>query len=191
MSLNEFVLSQLPPPQARVLEIGCGAGELARALDAEGYAVLAIDPDAPEGGIFRSIRLEDLDDPGPFDAAVASFSLHHISALGAALERIASIAPLVVIDEFAWDRADEATLRWYGEQKGEAITLASWKEERADLHGYRAMRRELDARFQQRHFEWRPYFYRDLPGRPESLERALIQSGTIRATAFRYVGTRR
>jgi len=191
MSLNDFVLSQLPPPPARVLEVGCGPGDLARALDAEGYVVVAIDPEAPAGEIFRPIRLDELEDPDQFDAVVAGRSLHHIHDLGAALDHVASIAPLVVVEEFAWDRADEATLAWYAGQKGEEITPASWAAEHDGLHGYDVMRGELDARFDERYFEWLPYFHRDLPGRPESLEREQIDTGRIRPTAFRYVGERR
>ncbi len=54
-----------------VLEVGCGAGNLACALDAAGYRVLAIDPEAPEGAIFRRIRVEELDVAERVDAAIA------------------------------------------------------------------------------------------------------------------------
>ena len=91
MDLVAFVLSALPPRPARVLEVGCGAGHLARALDAAGYHVLAIDPEAPEGPIFRRTTLEELEGPEPFDAAVASYSLHHIKSLHTAIDRIADL----------------------------------------------------------------------------------------------------
>ena len=44
-----FVRGALPPAPARVLEVGAGDGELATALAAWGYDVVAIDPreDAP------------------------------------------------------------------------------------------------------------------------------------------------
>ena len=54
MSFAQFVLTQLPPPPARVLEVGCGdEGGVAYALDAAGYDVLGIDPHAPDGPLFR------------------------------------------------------------------------------------------------------------------------------------------
>src|SRR5215207_6088505 len=82
MSLTNFVLRFLPPPPARVLEIGCGpAGELASALAAAGYEILAVDPVAPEGPLFRRIPFEDFTEPGPFAAVVASLSMHHIADL--------------------------------------------------------------------------------------------------------------
>jgi 2-polyprenyl-3-methyl-5-hydroxy-6-metoxy-1,4-benzoquinol methylase len=125
MDLAAFVLSALPPPPARVLEVGCGAGHLARALDAAGYQVLAIDPAAPEGPIFRRTTLEELDEPEPFDAAVASYALHHIESLHPAIDRIADLltpAGTLVIEEFGWDRFDQATAKWYAREQGGAVT---------------------------------------------------------------------
>src|SRR5919202_5559733 len=72
----DFVLSQLGDGRRRVLEVGCGSGELARALADAGHDVTAIDPEAPEGPLFRRVTLEAFDDPRPFDAVVASRSLH-------------------------------------------------------------------------------------------------------------------
>jgi SAM-dependent methyltransferase len=144
VELKEFVLSQLAPPPSRVLEVGCGQGELALALAAAGYDVVAIDPEAPEGEIFRRMTLEAFDDPGRFDAIVASLSLHHVHDLAAGLDKLARLlrGPLI-LNEFAWDRREPMT--------------PEWEEEHAGLHGYSTMRAELDARFEERFFEWRPY----------------------------------
>jgi SAM-dependent methyltransferase len=143
-ALIDFVLSQLDPPPRRVLEIGCGEGKLARALSELGYEMVAIDPEAPEGAIFRRTTIEAFDDPGPFDAVVASLSLHHVHELGAALDKILRLlrGPLL-LNEFGWDRLEPMTPEWEQEHEG--------------LHGYGAMRAELDARFDERFFEWRPY----------------------------------
>src|SRR5215213_6397674 len=82
MSLTDFVLRYLPPSPARVLEIGCGpVGELTYAIAAAGYEIVAVDPVAPEGPFFRRIPFEDFTEPGPFDAVVASLSMHHIGDL--------------------------------------------------------------------------------------------------------------
>jgi SAM-dependent methyltransferase len=113
--VEEFVLDQVGPPPAQVLEVGCGEGELAHALSRAGHSVTAIDPRAPEGSIFRRVGIEEFTDPGPFDHVVASLSLHHVEDLGGALDKIANVlrtgGSLVVI-EFGWDRIDEATAEW-------------------------------------------------------------------------------
>jgi SAM-dependent methyltransferase len=113
--VEEFVLGQVGLPPARVLEVGCGEGELAHALASAGHSVTAIDPQAPEGPIFRCVGIEEFTDPDPFDHVVASLSLHHIENLGGALDKIAEVlrtgGSLVVV-EFAWDRIDEATAEW-------------------------------------------------------------------------------
>jgi 2-polyprenyl-3-methyl-5-hydroxy-6-metoxy-1,4-benzoquinol methylase len=46
-STARFVLDHLPAPPSRVLEVGCGSGELALHLAAADYEVVAIDPEAP------------------------------------------------------------------------------------------------------------------------------------------------
>jgi SAM-dependent methyltransferase len=162
-ALIDFVLSQLPQPPARVLEVGCGEGDLAWALDAAGYDVVAVDPEAPEGRIFRRTTIEAFDEPGPFDAVVASRSLHHVEDLGDVLDKLVRLTdgPLI-LNEFAWDRREPMT--------------PEWEEEHAGLHGYAVMRPELDARLEERFFEWRPY---------------PVDGKEVPGLGFRYVGVRR
>ena len=208
-SVEEFVLAQIGGPPARVLEVGCGEGELARALARDGYSVTAIDPRAPEGPIFRRERIEEFSDPGRFNHVVASLSLHHVEDLGVALGNIADLlreGGRLVVVEFAWDRIDEATARWALEHlpgdssegrswlghccRGERCA-AEWAAERG-FHGYRRMRDELGCRFAEVHFEWVPYLYPDLGEEvSEADEMAAIEAGAINAIGFRYVGTKR
>jgi 2-polyprenyl-3-methyl-5-hydroxy-6-metoxy-1,4-benzoquinol methylase len=91
MDVAAFMLRQLPPRPARVLEVGCGDGQLARTLAAHGYAVVGIDPNAPANDLFQAVALEEFRDPGAFDAVVASRSLHHIADLADTLDRIAGL----------------------------------------------------------------------------------------------------
>ena len=199
MDLVAFVRTALPPPPSSVLDVGCGAGHLARALDAAGYRVVAIDPEAPEGEIFRRTTLENLRHTGLFDAAVASYALHHIESLHPAVGQIADLLTpdgKLVVQEFGWDRVDGATADWYSRQHGGLSStksvLAEWVAEHERLHGYKEMRRALDRRFRQDFFEWRPYLYRCLERDDiERSERAAIKRGDIQAVGFRYVGTRR
>ena len=198
--LADFVLAQLPRPPARVLEVGCGEGALARAIADAGYDVVAIDPKAPVGPIFRQMTIGELAEE-PFDAAVAVRSLHHVHDLEAALAKIARLAPLLVIEEFAWDRLDDETADWYEGQRRalaaagaepEELSRESWVREHEDLHGLERLRRALEANFHTRSFTWEPYLYRYLGGvATEALERTLIDVDAIRALGFRYVGERR
>jgi ubiquinone/menaquinone biosynthesis C-methylase UbiE len=201
-SVDAFALSQLPPTPARVLEVGCGDGELARALDRRGYEVTAIDPRAPTGDLFRSVSIEQFTDPALFDAVVANRSLHHIHDLSRALDKVARVlAPggHLVVYEHAWDRLDEPTARWYLEHRSAAghaapnsleACLGDWREYHAGLHGYAVLREALDRRFTQRFFAWAPYLYGELGDGVEQEERALIDAGAIQATGFYYVGER-
>src|SRR5688572_33070084 len=109
-TFEQFVRAQLPPPPARLLEVGSGQGELTTALAIAGYDVVGIDPVAPHGGLFRRLTLDDLDATERYDAVVAARSLHHIRDLDAALEKISTLLErdgLLVVDEFAWDLLDE------------------------------------------------------------------------------------
>jgi SAM-dependent methyltransferase len=206
VDIETFVREQVGPPPARLLELGCGNGELALALDAAGYEVVAVDPVAPEGPIFRRARFEELDEPGPFDAVVASSSLHHVEDLGAVLDKVRSLLRpegVVVVAEFAWEKLDEPTAEWYyGQLRALGAALdrdvppsleavrAEWQAEHEGLHTGEALVRELDARFERRLFAPEPYLYRELGGpMTEELERMLVEADAIRPLGFRYVGT--
>ncbi|MGZ4409097.1 MAG: class I SAM-dependent methyltransferase [Gaiellaceae bacterium] len=203
MDFKEYALSQLPPPPGRVLEVGCGhEGGVARELAAAGYDVVAIDPAAPEGPLYRQVTLEQFDDPGPFDAVVAGRVLHHVDPLGPALDKLAALAPLLILDEFAWNHMDEPTVDWYQNQRRLLVatgrepkgpsSIEEWRARHADLHPYETLRAEIDARYDELHFEWRPYFYLWLEGpASESLETGLIAAGAIRPIGFRYAGVSR
>lgn len=205
----DFVREQLPPPPVRVLEVGCGQGALTTALAVDGYEVLGIDPLAPPGDLFRRVLLEDLEpEAGPFDAVVAAFSLHHVTDLDRAIDRIVELlrpGGLLVLDEFGWDLADEPTFDWlYGQRRalaagghGEApasleALRQEWAAEHLGLHGFEALRTAVDARFEEREFARMPFFHRQLGGvATEVLEQALVDAGGIQALGFRFAGVAR
>jgi SAM-dependent methyltransferase len=205
----DFVREQLPPAPARVLDVGCGAGELTTALAVEGYDVLGIDPRAPQGDRFRRVLLEDLNpEEETFDAVVASHSLHHVRDLDQALDRIAALlrpGGVLVLDEQGWDAADEPTLDWFWNQQralaaaGQGEAPASleamreeWEAEHLGLHGLETMRSAIAERFEERVFVRTPILYRLLGGvATEVLEQALVEAGAIRPLGFRFAGVAR
>ena len=204
---HEFVNEHAPPP-ARLLEIGCGDGELARALAADGYDVLGIDPAAPEGDIFRRVVLEELEPGGTYDVVVASLALHHVENLDAAVDRIASrLGPTgtLVLQEWAKERLAGKTARWYHAQltahapesdHGDMpdsfeLWLCQTDEHLADIHPFGDVRDALARRFHANVVEWVPFLYsRGLDDTLEPEERSLIESRVIAATGVLYVGRR-
>jgi hypothetical protein len=197
-----FALSHLPPPPARVLEVGCGRrGGITPALVEAGYDVLGIDPEPPEGEHYRAVTLEQLEEQ-PFAAVVAERVFHHVNPLGPALDKVARMAPLFLLDEFAWERMDEPTRDWYESQHRLLVAagrepigppdLAAWRAEHDGLHPSDVLLRELRARFDERFYEDRPYLYRWLGGpASESLEQGLLAAGAIRPIGFRWIGASR
>lgn len=202
MDFATFALSQLPPPPARVLEIGCGqdGGIIPALADAE-YDAQAVDPRAPQGARYRQVDFQSLGDER-YDAIVAERVLHHVHPLGASLDKLARLAPLLVLDEFAWDLIDEPTREWYeaqhralrasGVEPNGPPDIAEWRHRWVDLHPSGALLRELRARFAERSYAVRPYLYRWLGGPVTAeLERALIAGGAIQPIGFRWVGVTR
>jgi hypothetical protein len=199
VDFTEFVLSHVPPPPARVLEVGCGdLGGVVPALLAAGYDALGVDPRAPEGEQFRQIDFRELDEDG-FDAVVAGRVLHHLHPLEPALARLAELAPLLLVDEFAWDRIDAAARDWY-EGQHRLLTAAGvtpfgppsldeWRERHPDLHAHDVVLAALRAQYDERELEWRPYLYRWLGGpSSELLEQALVDAGAFEPIGYRWAG---
>ena len=195
----EFASSHLPPPPARVIDVGCGDGALTRELIARGYDARGIDPHAPEGPAFERITLEELRVERPYDVAIAVVSLHHVHDLARAVERLAeSVAPggLLIVDEFDRDRLDPPTTAWLGHQRQAlaAVGLGHAHEpanaEALDhILTWDAVRAALAARFEERSVERVAYLYRyETHPALQPLERAMIEAGAISSTGVRYVG---
>jgi hypothetical protein len=196
-----FVLDQLPAAPGRVLEVGCGreGGLVAMLLDA-GYDALGVDPHAPDGPNYRQARLEEVD--GEWDAVVAGRVLHHVHPLDGAIAHLASLAPLLVVDEFAWDRIDADAQDWYEGQHRMLVaagadplgpsSLDEWRAHHTDLHPHGALLDALRVHYHERVFEWVPYLHRWLGGpSSEALEGTLVGAGAFAAIGYRWAGTRR
>ena len=196
MVFSDYVLRRLPPAPLRVLEVGCGdQGGVTPALLAAGYDVLAIDPRAPEGPHYRRITLEELE-PEPFDAVVAGRVLHHVTPLEPALAKLAGLAPLLIADEFAFDRIDAAAQQWYERLYRERSVgcdhpsgppdLDEWRSRHIDLHSSETLLSALAAVYETVELEWRPYLYHWLGGETEQLERAAMDAGELPAIGYRF-----
>jgi Methyltransferase domain len=203
VDFTAFVLSQLPSAPARVLEVGCGeAGGVTPALAEAGYAIVGIDPDAPEGPLFRRTTLEELPEDTAYDGVVCGRVLHHVRPLAAALDKLARLAPLLLVDEFASERLDARAQAWYEEQHrllseggrdpGGPSDLDEWRARHPDLHPSHVLLRELRARYDELVFEERPYLSRWLREPAlEAVEERLVGAGAIDAIGFRWAGRRR
>jgi ubiquinone/menaquinone biosynthesis C-methylase UbiE len=198
MTASAWVLEALQESPRRVLEIGCGDGDLARALAAAGHDVVAIDPDAPAGALFQRVRLEEFEPSAPFDAVVASFSLHHIAELEAAVDKVAALLVpegAFVVNEFAWERLDGRAAGWAAERLGDVdapAVEAQWEREHRDLHTGQAVLAALERCFDRLRFEWVRYVAQMLR-RPEAEadEARAIAAGALDPVGFRWIGRRR
>jgi hypothetical protein len=184
-----------------VLEVGCGSeGGLVETLTAAGYDVLGVDPHAPEGPHFLQARFEDMD--GAYDAVVAGRMLHHVNPLDEGIAKLAGLAPLLVVDEFARERVDAGARDWYEGQHRMLVAaganppgppdLGAWAMRHPDLHSPETLLAALRAHYDERALEWVPYLHRWLDG-PSSfaLESTLVSAGAIPAIGYRWVGTAR
>jgi SAM-dependent methyltransferase len=206
-----FVRGQLPPPPARVIELGCGRfGGHVPALIRAGYDATGVDPKAPEGAAYRRAAFEDYRPEGRADAVIASLSLHHLDVPGAALDHVGEVlrpdGALIVIEWISED-LDEGTAQWcFGHQPREADGwLAGLREQWAEsglpwdaffggqlaergLHPAGVIRRELDARFSSTHLSTGPYYFSELLDADAAAEQAAIEAGQLRAGCLRYAG---
>jgi SAM-dependent methyltransferase len=124
-------------PGRTLLDLGCGAGELARLAVERGAAVVGVDtqPEAvaeaarrvPEG----RFGVGDAHDPpsGPYDAVLAVQLLAHVANPVAVLRAAGAVAPLVVVT--VWGRDAECDARAIGE------ALAPWVPHRRPVPGPR------------------------------------------------------
>ena len=174
----------------RVLEVGCGRGDVARALAAAGHEVTALDLELPDPRPAPGVTYVAHDflsyDAEPFDAVVFTASLHHISPLPAAVDRAAALtAPggLVVADDFDLDAPDVQTLRWYYELQELLACAGVYPADRVDdprpdpiarwrdahvhdppLHTGAQLRRAFSDRLSLRSRRRCPYLYRYICG---------------------------
>jgi ubiquinone/menaquinone biosynthesis C-methylase UbiE len=199
--VRAFVRANLPPPPARVLDVGAGEGDLARALRVSGYDVLAIDPE-PRGDGVSAIALHDLDEPAAsFDAAVAVVSLHHVEPLEASCAQLAEVlrpGATLLVDEVDIAIYDERAAAWWLQQRRalgadtDRTPEAMVAELRHHLHHLERIVEALAGGFDVGPPLRGPYLYRwYLNESLRSAEEDLIARGELPATGARFVARRR
>ena len=179
----------LSPARVRLLEVGCGEGELAAELVQRGWEMVAIDLDPAclaaaraRGVDARQADIAELNERA-FDAVLFSRSLHHVRSLDGALEHArAALGPLgqLVCEEFALEAADAATAEWFYarldalERGGQVepdsddlpltglAPLERWSLVHVGLHTGAVMLAAVRARFTSVTVGTVPYLYRSI-----------------------------
>src|SRR5581483_10239745 len=133
------------------------------ALLEAGYDAIGVDPRAPAGPRFRQVDFREVD--GEFDAVVAGRVIHHLDPLDQAVARLAYLAPLLVVDEFAWDLIDADLEAWYEAERATRPdangppTVEQWRWRHPGLHPHDVLLEALRARYDELVLEWIPYFH--------------------------------
>jgi len=195
-----FARANLPPPPARVLEVGAGDGALARGLTAAGYEVLAIDPE-PSGESVLPVALHEFEHAPAFDAALAVVSLHHVEPLEQSCRRLGELVRpggALLVDELDVDAFDERAAAWLlaqwrllGDLHEETSATAIVADLREHIHPVSRIVAALEADFDLAAPVRGSYLYRwNLPESLRAAEEALIAQGALPAVGVRFVGRR-
>ena len=195
--VHAYVRAALPPPPARVLEIGAGDGELAAQLATGGYEVVAIDPAGGPPHVVQ-VPLLELDAPaGSFAAAVAVTSLHHVEPLAESCRHLARLlAPggRLVVDEFDVGIYDERAANWWlghADHHHERTPAEMVDELRGHLHSLTAIVQTLVPWFDVGEPVRGAYLHRwEIGPALRGEEERLIAAGEIPATGARFIATR-
>jgi len=173
-------------PEPRILDVGCGRGEVARQLGAIGCRVTALDVklrDPVPGPNVEFIEHDFLAyEAEPFDVLLFTASLHHIAPLDQAIAHAAKLlvsGGRLIVDDFDVAAPDHETLTWYYEQQELLAAAELYPAERIDppaadptarwqaahhhepaLHTGAAMRSQISSSFVIRNLQRADYLFR-------------------------------
>ena len=118
-----LVLGELPRPNCRIADVGCGDGAVSEVVQRAGHTVVGIESNptaaarALERGVdCRNVAWLDFHDDAAFDAIVFSRSLHHLSPLDTVVDHAASQLAgdgRLVVEDFAFADASRETIEWF------------------------------------------------------------------------------
>ena len=201
-----FLISRIPAG-AEILEVGCGEGQVACELLKRGYRVTGLDSDPEaiakgrERGVPALVRSwPEFDGNASFDAIAFTRSLHHINPLCEAVARARELlnpTGLLLIEDFAFDEANEATIDWFvtvlRSEQGRTLinpvadqlvtellsatdVMRTWHNNRGhDVHSIATINDAITERFLVRETQPVPYLYRYL---------VPVLAGTSEAASF-------
>lgn len=152
----------------RALEVGCGDGDLARALVERGHEVVAIDSDpaaittAKARGVDARVAVWPAFASGKFDALLFTRSLHHIEPLDGAVKRARDVLQpggRILIEDFAPGEMSPRFLSWL---RGELSRIGEeWHQD--PVHPIADIRRAVASHFTIEYEADTPYCYRYFP----------------------------
>lgn len=207
-----FVASRLASG-ATVLEVGCGDGYVAEELVRRGLSVVGLDSDeaAVERARGRGVNAIRASWPNfqdvCMDAVAFTRSLHHISPIEEAVSKARGLLKpngLLLVEDFAFDEVDEATIAWFVDMlyerrslitpvPGEFATeileskdpVVAWRHDHDhELHTIGTMRSAISQQFELQQTESVPYLYRYLvPVLPETPDGARCIQEVLREEA--------
>jgi SAM-dependent methyltransferase len=143
-------LLQHVPKRAKILEIGCGEGQLTQLLRDAGCDVTPLDPKPRAPFDVFEVHFEDFEaPPQSFDCIATQLVLHHAGNLDVFLDkaqRLLRADGVLAIDDYGWERQSDDVTR-------------EWRDERRDLHTSQTMLEALHNGFTQVYYADHAYFH--------------------------------